>query len=137
MEQNGTHGNGTTALSDRQLAALPYLLAAPSVAEGARLADVGRTTLWRWMEDDDFRTHLERLRSEAADLAHTELQGLMLKGIMVLAEALEDASPNIKLRAAQATLAIGLRAIDLKRIQRRLDLLDDALVLRASGGHEQ
>jgi hypothetical protein len=132
MGQNGTDNHDGTALPDKQLAALPYLIAAPSLAEGARLADIGRSTLYRWMGDDDFRAELERLRAGASDLARIELQGLMLKSIMVLAEALEDVSPTIKLRAAQATLAIGLKALDLKQIQRRLDLLDDALSLHAS-----
>ena len=59
--QNGTQN--TTALSERQLATLPYLVASPSISEGARLADVGRATL-------------ERMRSEAADLARTELPPL-------------------------------------------------------------
>ncbi len=135
MGQNGTLENGSTVLHDRQLAALPYLIAAPSLAEGARLANIARSTLYRWMDDDDFRTELERLRAGASDLARVELQGLMLKSIMVLSETLEDVSPAVKLRAAQATLAIGLKALDLKQIQRRLDLLDDALSLQASRGH--
>ena len=130
MEQNGTQN--TTSLSERQLAALPYLVASPSISEGAGLADVGRTTLYRWMEDPDFRATLERMRSQAADLARIELQGLMLKGILVLAEALEDADPGIRLRAARATLHIGLKAIDLKELRDRLDRLDDALSLLAS-----
>ena len=130
MEQNGIPE--TTSLTDRQLAALPYLVASPSLSEGTSLANVGRTTLYRWMEDPHFRATLERMRSEAADLARTELQGLMLKGILVLAEALEDPDPNIRLRAARATLHIGLKAIDLKELQQRLDRLDDALSLWAS-----
>jgi len=45
MAENGT--NGTTTLTDRQVASLPYLVAAPSIAEGARLAQVGLRTLYR------------------------------------------------------------------------------------------
>ena len=130
MEQNGT--DEASGLTDRQLAALPYLVAAPALSEAATLANIGRTTLYRWMADGEFRRELERLRAEAAGLAHVELQGLMLKGIMVLAEALEDPSPSVRLRAAQATLSIGLRAIDLKELQQRLDRLDDALALWTS-----
>ena len=88
MEQNET--TEETSLTEKQLAALPYLLAAPSLSEGARLADVGRTTLYRWMNDDRFRSELESLRAEAARLAHSELRGLMLKGTLILAESMED-----------------------------------------------
>ena len=48
MEQNGTlFEDAPQALKENQLAALPYLVAAPTVAEGARLAAIGRTTLYR------------------------------------------------------------------------------------------
>ena len=130
MEQNGTEKS--TSLTDRQLAALPYLVAAPSLSEGAYLANVGRTTLYRWMDDPEFRARLEHLRSQAADLARTELQGLMLKSILALAQAIEDPDPNLRLRAARATLYIGLKALDLKELQQRLDRLDDAFALWTS-----
>lgn len=131
MEQNGTDYSEDAGLTESQLAALPYLVASPTMAEGARLADIGRTTLYRWMNDHEFRTALERLRAEASELAHTELRGLMLKGALVLAEAMEDPSPNVRVRAAQAALSIGLKAVDLKELRQRIQRLDDAFALWA------
>ena len=83
------------------------------------------------MNDDDFRRTLEGLRAQAADLAHTELRGLMLKSVLVLAEAMEDSNPGVRLRAAHAALSLGLRAIDLKELQRRVDLLDESVTVWA------
>ena len=40
--------------------------------------------------------------------------------------------PNTRLRAARATLYIGLKALDLKELQQRLDCLDDAFALWTS-----
>lgn len=130
MEQNGTQES--TQLTDRQLVALPYIVASASLSEGAHLANIGRTTLYRWMDDPEFRASLERLRSQAADLARTELQGLMLKAILALAEAMEDPDANTRLRAARATLYIGLKSIDIKELQERVDRLDDAFNLWAT-----
>ena len=129
MAENGA--TGMTTLTDRQLGALPYLVASPSISEGARRAEVGLRTLYRWMDDDDFRRELERRRSEAAELAYVELQGLMLKAVHVLGDAMEDESPQMRLRAAQTALSLGLRATELKEIERRLDILDKALPLWA------
>ena len=48
MEQNGTlSADDELAMTDNQLAALPYLVAALTMAEGTRLASIGRTTLYR------------------------------------------------------------------------------------------
>ena len=46
----------------------------------------------------------------------------MLKAVLVVAEALEDPSSTVAIRAARATLETGLKANDLRDIQRRLDL---------------
>ena len=127
MIQNGT--NETTTLTERQFNALPFLAAGRTATEGAELADIGRTTLYRWMEDDDFRRELERCRSEAAELAHTELKGLMLKATLVLGEAMDDSNPLIRLKAAQIALNTHLKANELNEIEKRLNLLDDALPL--------
>ena len=61
MAENGT--NGTTTLSEKQLRALPYLVECPSISEGARIAQVGLRTLFRWLTDDEFQVELERRRS--------------------------------------------------------------------------
>ena len=119
----------TTALTDRQLRALPYLVASPTVSEGARLAQVGLRTEYRWMEDNDFRAELERVHGQAAQLAYVELKGLMLKAVHVLGSAMEDPNPNVRLRAAQTALTAGLKATELRDIEKRLDLLDAALPL--------
>ena len=116
-------------LSPRQIAALPYIIAAPTLSEGARLAEIGRTTLYRWMDEPDFRQELERLRSNAAELAHVELNGLMLKSVLVLAENMENPDPGVRLRAARASLYVAMRANELKEFQRRLDRLDGAFAL--------
>lgn len=127
MEQIGT--NGASTLTDKQLQSLPHLVTAPSMSEAARRADVGRTTIYKWLEDDEFRRELERQRSGALELAYLELKGLMFKATQVVGEAMDDDNPFLRLRAAQIALTVGLKAIEVKEIQRRIELLEDALPL--------
>ena len=61
-----------------------------------------------------------------------ELKGLMLKATQVVGETMDDANPWVRLRAAQIALSIGLKALEVKDVQRRLDLLEDALPLWAT-----
>ena len=132
MEQDGTDASREPdGLTEKQLAALPYLVASTNRSEGARLANIGRTTLYRWMEDEEFRDAFDRLRSQAAALAHSELRGLMLEGVLALAQAMEESSPHVRVRAARAALSVGLKANDLKELRQRLDRLDDAFSLWA------
>ena len=130
MEQDGTdHADLATDLTDRQLVALPHLAAANTLSEGARLASIGRTTLHRWMQDANFRRAMENARAEAADLARTELQGLMLKAVHVIAESLEHPKPEVRLRAASSAMTLGLKVVDVKELHQRLDYLDDTVDL--------
>ena len=106
--QNGTEIENP-GLSFRQQEALPIIAAAPTLAEAARSAGIGHTTLYRWLEDDRFRYELTRLREDTADLARQELQGLMLRSVSVLAEALEDPDKDFRLRAARYSLTFAGR----------------------------
>ncbi len=122
----------SVALTHRQITALPYLVASPTVTEGARLAGISRRTVHRWMEDDDFRDQFERFRDEALSLAQVELKGLTLKGTGVLAEMLEDPSSNIRLRAAQTAIAMGVKINQQSNIQKQIEDLTDAFTLHRS-----
>ncbi len=69
------------------------------------------------------------MRDEAASLAMTKLQGLMLKSVFVLNEALDDPDQGLRLRAARTTLNAALRSEENRELRRRLDVLDDAFSL--------
>ena len=90
MHQKAPEKN-PSSLSLRQQTALPVIAASRTLTQAANDANINRTTLRRWMEDDKFREELVRLREEAAELARSELQELMLHSVGVLADAMENA----------------------------------------------
>ena len=64
---------GNDGLTPSQEGAIEALLSAPSVAAAARQAEVGESSLRRWLHDDDnFQNKLRCLREEA--LLHAALQ---------------------------------------------------------------
>ena len=128
MSTDGTDSGEN--LSTRQRQALPHLVASNSLAEGARRANISRTTIYRWMEDDEFRRELIRLRSEAAELAKSEMKGMMLDATMALREALDDEDPLVRLRAAAATLSLSMKTLHGLNVEKRLNRIDDAMALR-------
>ncbi len=122
-----TTGPAKNLLSNRQQEALPQLAAADSIAEGARRAQVNRATVYRWMQDDAFRAEFKRLRSEAAELADAEIQGIMLKAVAAIYDALDDNASPEKLRAAKIALDVAMKVRNGLDLERRLNRLDDAL----------
>ena len=121
-----TDSNG---LTEKQEQALPHIAFAASMRQGANRAQVDRSTLKRWMNDPHFRAELKRMRDEASSLAKAKLQGLLLKSVLVLDEALEDPDPALRQRAARVLINAALRAEETDDLRRRLDDLDDAYMM--------
>ncbi len=127
MQQDATPESNS--LSDRQLAAIPYLVASTTIKEAAEAAKVHRVTLHRWMNDPEFRAEYDSQRKEASELAYSELRGLMLRGTFVLAESMEDPNPMVRLRATHVAMSLGIKANDLEDVGKRLERLHDAFQL--------
>ena len=119
-------------LSRRQIQALPYLVSCPTLTEAARRAQVTRRTLQRWLHNPSFREEFERLRRAANEITHAELNGLSLKAAFVLGEALDDPNPNIRLRAAVASLSIAQKSNEIQELNQQLDRISAALPLWAA-----
>ena len=119
-------------LATRQRMALPILASAPSVAEAARLSKVGRRTLHRWLQDDDFRNELAQLHQQSAELARTQLQGLMLQAVLALGDSLEDPNPDIRMRVIRTALSFSVKLNDIHKLREEVQALEDALPLWAA-----
>ena len=129
MEQHATPEEVNDGLTHRQTLAMPYLASGASLTEAAHAANVHRSTLHRWMKDPVFRDELERLRRDAINLAYTELQGIALKSVSVLADLLEDANPRVRNMAARTALYHAVKVKESRENHHRLDLLDRAVTL--------
>ncbi len=129
MEQND-HQYKETALTRRQTAAMPYLAVARSAVEAARLADVARSTLYRWMKDPFFRDELETRRREAADLARSEMDELMQKAVMTLREVMDDPNSRARVDAARTLIYANMKSDYIRDLESRIQQMSDAMALR-------
>ncbi len=121
-----------SGLTLRQQSALSIIAASPTVAQAARASGIGESTIYRWMEDDDFRGELTRLRRESAELARRELQGLMLRSVSVLADAMEDPDKAVRLRAARYTMSFAVRICEIEDLRKQVQELEEVLPLWAA-----
>ncbi len=128
MEQNGTHL--AENLTQRQLAALPHLLRPGPLTVQARQAGVGRTTLYRWLQDEDFRECLEWLRKETMRFTQAQLQAMSYKAAAVLDDALDDDSARVRVEAARLVLTQAHNAHYGQELEHRIEKLVDAHNLR-------
>ena len=127
MHQNATEI--TENLTERQLAALPHLLRPGTLTARARHAGVNRTTLYRWLQDEDFRECLEWLRKETMRFTQAHLQAMSYKAAAVLDDALDDHDTRIRLQAARLVLDQAHSAQRDQTLHSKVENLIDALKL--------
>ena len=116
-------------LTRRQQFALQIMVETPSISEAARQSKIARKTLYRWLEDDDFRQELSRLHQEAAELAREETQSLMLQGVAVLAASMKDPDKAIRLRAARYALTFAHQVAEAEKVKQELHDLQESIPL--------
>ncbi len=126
LPHNKTHLENS-ALSPRQLGALPAIVGSQSQAQAARSAGIDRSTLYRWLQDQDFRQELSRLREESAALARTELQASMLHAVNVILDSTNSDNEIVRLRAARSLLNLGLKVNEIEKLRAELRLLEKSL----------
>ena len=116
-----------SALSPRQQAALPIVASFPAIAQAARAAGVGESTLRRWLTDPAFSGCLAELRRQSANIARRKLLALTPLCVSVLADAMQNPDPAIRLRAVNYALSFNLRATELENLRADLDNLETAI----------
>lgn len=124
-------GNGReidlSDLSPRQQAALPIVACVPTIAQAAREAGVGETTLRRWLNDPAFSSRLSQLRLQSLNVARQKLLELTPLSISVLADSMCHSDPSIRLRAANYALSLNLRAAEIETLHSKLAHLESTV----------
>jgi len=76
-------------ITEKQLAALPFLVSAPSVKAGCNLAQISRKTFYQWKNQPKFETHLKTFKAIytlighcAFKLTNEDIQDVIEDGIM-------------------------------------------------------
>ena len=128
QEMNGNDGKSKISiLSSRQQGALPVIAAAPTMAQAARDCRVSESTLRRWLRDPAFAAELDLLRQEYADQVSQQCLGLILRGMNVLAEAMDDPDRALRLRATRYAMSFAVHLHESTKLNADIRELRDSL----------
>ena len=112
-----------TPLSAKQVQALPHLATGQTLAHTATAVNVSERTLYRWLNEPDFKAAYLDLREVEAEIARAELRGLALKAATTLSKAMDNPDPYISLRAAQTAVNTSVKVEDAENAKRIVRLL--------------
>lgn len=116
-------------MTQRQALALEALISAPSIEAAAQACGLSRSTLERYLQDDDFRAEYERRRGESLNVACAALQEAMTDAVAVLTAIMkEDAtSATARISAARSVLEYGMKLTELTDLAARVAALEAAI----------
>lgn len=117
-------GPAIDKLTARQTRAILALVQSPTVEDAAKQANVGRSSVYLWMRQPDFRAKLVEARAELFRDGLDALRAATLKAVAVLGALMISRNENTRRLAAQAILALGLRAHEAVVVEDRLRHLE-------------
>ena len=134
QEMNGNDGKPKISiLTSRQQGALPVIAAAPTIAQAARDYRLSESTLRRWLRDPTFAGELDLLRQEYADQVSQQCLGLVLRGMNVLAEAMDDPDRTLRLRATRYAMSFAVHLHESMKLNADIREMRDSLDSVLSG----
>lgn len=118
-------GNGTK-LGRRRERAIQALLECDSQRDAARTVGIGEVTLWRWMQELEFREALRDAKRRLLDEALTNLQRATGKAIGALVAILEDQDKpaSARVTAARTILETAIKAVQFDELEARVHQLE-------------
>ena len=128
QEMNGNDREmNFSILTSRQQGALPVIAAAPTIAQAARDCHVSESTIRRWLRDPAFAEELDLLRQEYASQVNHQCLGLLLRGMSVLAEAMEHPDINLRLRATRYAMTFAVHLQESMKLHADIRVMRDSI----------
>jgi hypothetical protein len=117
-------------LARKEQAAIIALLAHPTIPEAAKAAGISETTLWRWLQRDDFRQKYREAQNKVFNGALASLQGATMEAVKTLLRNMNCKIPSAEVQAARVILHYTLETHKMFDLETRIAQLEAALKAR-------
>lgn len=111
-------------LSRKAREAIAALLAYPTMAEAAKVAGVSESTLWRWMQGEDFQRRYREAQDKVFDNSLSALQGATTEAVATLKRKLTCGNHAVEVTAASKILDFTMKARELLDLTERIKELE-------------
>lgn len=110
------------ALNERQLRAIPLLVAGMSQRDVAKRLHTHAMQITKWRREPEFRAALEQARKDCFDEGIGQLKAAVTEAVRVLREALDSDDESIRLAAASKILGPAIDISGLKKAALDVDI---------------
>jgi len=114
----------TMAKTTNHEKALTALLGSASIADAAIKCGLSVRTLYRYLEDEDFRKEYRAARRALVENSIGQIQAVTGEAVETLRRNLTCENPSVEVRSAQIILDTATKGIELLDIIERLEVLE-------------
>jgi hypothetical protein len=113
--------------SRKEHAAILAVLAHPTIPEAAKAAGISQATLWRWLQEDEFRQKYRQAQKKVFHDALGSLQGATTEAVNCLRRNLDSANAWAAVQSARAIFHYGLKSHEMFELEDRIEKIEAAL----------
>jgi transposase-like protein len=123
------HGEKYTRKKEQAITAL---MTSSTVEDAADHVGVDRSTLYRWLDRDEFQRQYREARRSALNQAIARLQQVSRDAVTTLQDVMNDpeARDGDRIRAAEKVLKFAVDTAEIEDLQERLSELESVLIER-------
>ncbi|OGP59976.1 MAG: hypothetical protein A2V65_01605 [Deltaproteobacteria bacterium RBG_13_49_15] len=114
-------------LTDRQLKAIPHLVASTSQDKGCKAAGISRGTLHEWLKDPSFKAEFKSQRDQVIEGALDLLKGHISGAVEALVGLLPTKNEYLRRSVANDIIESVLRGKELEDLERRVAVLEKTM----------
>ena len=117
----------------KQDEAIVALLASPSIEAAAQKVGIAPSTLFRWMQDDEFKVTYRKAKSAYVYQAITLLQQATTEAVSTLREIMLDESkpPSTRVASAKTILDTAIKAVEIEELESRIKAIEKKIASNA------
>lgn len=128
MKDASKKGHGEKQ-SRKQDLAIMALLTEKTLKNAAEKVGIGEATLWRWMQEEEFKEKYREAKQQAVSHVTARLRQSMTIAVDTLIEIAENGKAPAKARvdASRTLLEFGFKAHEMEDLQQRVEQLEEQL----------
>lgn len=113
-------------LDPKQERAIMALLVEPTIRQAAKSCEVGETTLYRWLQEEEFVKAYRSARKQALAQTISRLQQATTRAVDTLQDIMGDkeAPPSSRVTAAKTVLEMSFKAFELEDLAEKVEELE-------------
>jgi hypothetical protein len=98
-----------------------------SVTDASEKAGVTRKTVYRWLDDDDFKSKVAKRQSDVLERVRGRLSALAIKSLDVLEALMDSRNETIRLRASNSVLSRITEILEVLSLEERIEKIESEI----------